>query len=199
MLLTCPNCETIFRVDSQNLNPEGQTVRCSVCAHVWFASMPKAAARSSSKKRKSGRSKKWLIAPLLLLLVIGALLGGAIHQRVPLTAYLPGLIPVFDVVGLTIRPSIAILEVVDLQASHAGDNLRLGGGLRNNSGLRTHSTDLLVTVTGPDGAILNERVLKAEDRFIEAGGVTSFFAQMTVDKSDEATITVVPIGSRIFE
>jgi hypothetical protein len=161
--------------------------------------MPKGTARSSSKKRQSGTSKKWLIAPVIVLLVLGAFVGSAIHQRVPLTAYLPGLIPTFDVVGLTIRPSIEILEVVDLQASHAGDNLRLGGGLRNNSGFRTHAADLLVTVTGPDGAILNERVLNAEDRFIEAGGVTSFFAQMTVDKSDEATITVVPIGSRIFE
>lgn len=40
MLLTCPNCETVFRVDSDRIGPEGPSVRCSVCAHVWQAEAP---------------------------------------------------------------------------------------------------------------------------------------------------------------
>ena len=35
MLLTCENCETIFRIESAHLKTPGQKVRCSVCKHVW--------------------------------------------------------------------------------------------------------------------------------------------------------------------
>ena len=199
MLLTCPNCETIFRVDSQSIRAEGQTVRCSVCSHVWFTLPPNSSARTAKRGTGAGKTWKLVRVPLICGIVLAGLLAGAISQRVILTAYLPGLIPTFDVVGLTIRPQIDRLEVVDLQADHAGDNLRLRGQLRNTSGVRTHAADLLVTVTGPNGTVLNEKVLKPDDRFIEPGAATPFFAQMTVEKSDEATITVVPIGSRIYQ
>jgi len=199
MLLTCSNCETIFRVDSQTIRAEGQTVRCSVCSHVWFAVPPKG--NKTPPKPAANRKQGWkvLAIPFGFLVMLALAVGVAIHQRVTLTAYLPGLIPAFDVVGLTIRPQISILEVVDLQASHSGDNLRLSGNLRNKSGMRTHASDLLVTVRASDGSLMNEMVIKADDRFIEAGEVTAFFVQMTVEQSDEAAVTVVPIGSRIYE
>ncbi len=38
MLITCHNCETIFQIDKSKIDPEGQQVRCSVCAHVWTVS-----------------------------------------------------------------------------------------------------------------------------------------------------------------
>lgn len=37
MKLTCPNCNTSFSVPDAALQPAGRTVRCSRCAHVWFA------------------------------------------------------------------------------------------------------------------------------------------------------------------
>ena len=40
MLLTCPNCETVFRIDSERIGDGSQAVRCSVCAHVWQAEPP---------------------------------------------------------------------------------------------------------------------------------------------------------------
>ena len=40
MLLTCPQCKTVFRIDNTALAPEGQQVRCSVCAHIWSVSAP---------------------------------------------------------------------------------------------------------------------------------------------------------------
>jgi len=46
---------------------------------------------------------------------------------------------------------------------------------------------------------VNEHVITPDDRLIEAGESTPFFAQLTVEQSEETTITVVPIGSRIFE
>ncbi|MGA0310348.1 MAG: zinc-ribbon domain-containing protein [Candidatus Puniceispirillaceae bacterium] len=35
MLLTCPQCETIFRVDRLRLHPAGQPVHCRICDHIW--------------------------------------------------------------------------------------------------------------------------------------------------------------------
>ena len=38
MFLTCPHCTTIFRVDADLIPQDGQTVRCSICHHIWIAS-----------------------------------------------------------------------------------------------------------------------------------------------------------------
>lgn len=38
MLITCHNCETVFQIDKTKIDPNGQQVRCSVCAHVWTIS-----------------------------------------------------------------------------------------------------------------------------------------------------------------
>ena len=198
MLLTCPSCETIFRVDSQNLNADGQTVRCSVCSHLWFAVPPRSAGVSLKKpKRVATRGSTGLRLLLVLLLLLGALVGGVVHQRVVLTAYLPGLLPGFDLLGMTIRANIDKLEVTTLKAAHTGDTLRLSGSLQNNSNFDTHASDLLVTVATTDGTIINEQMVMPDDRIIKAGGSTPFFLQLNVEKSDEAIVTVVPIAKRI--
>jgi predicted Zn finger-like uncharacterized protein len=37
MLLTCPQCETIFCVDRLRLHRAGQPVHCFICDHIWTA------------------------------------------------------------------------------------------------------------------------------------------------------------------
>ncbi|HXY90637.1 MAG TPA: zinc-ribbon domain-containing protein, partial [Xanthobacteraceae bacterium] len=37
MLLSCPSCETSFRVKPEALGPSGRTVRCARCQTSWFA------------------------------------------------------------------------------------------------------------------------------------------------------------------
>ncbi len=44
MILSCPNCQTRFSVQAQNLGPAGRKVRCAKCSHVWLAQQPAAAA-----------------------------------------------------------------------------------------------------------------------------------------------------------
>ena len=198
MLLTCPNCETIFRVDSQNLNADGQTVRCSVCSHVWFALPPNAGgSRPKKPKRATGGGSRGLGVMLIILVMLGALSGGVIHQRVVVTAYLPGLVPGFALIGMTIRSDTDDLAVIDLKAAHTGDTLRLSGSLQNNSDFNAHTADLLVTVAATDGTIINEQTIAPDDQIIKAGGSTPFFVQLSVEKADEAAVTVVPIAKRI--
>jgi len=40
MIITCPNCETRFNVDPGRLLPNGRTVRCAKCGHVWSERPP---------------------------------------------------------------------------------------------------------------------------------------------------------------
>jgi predicted Zn finger-like uncharacterized protein len=46
MLLTCPSCETSFRIKPDALGPAGRTVRCARCHKSWFA-IPEGAERES--------------------------------------------------------------------------------------------------------------------------------------------------------
>ena len=149
------------------------------------------------RQSKKVVSLNGLSAVLSILLILGTLAGGLVYQRVIVTAYLPGLIPVFDLLGMTIRSNTDYLAVVDLKATHTGDTLRLGGSLKNNSAFDAHASDLLVTVAAENGTILNERTIATDDRIVEAGGLTPFFVQLNVEKSDEAAVTVVPISKRI--
>jgi len=36
MNLTCPSCDTTFRVDAARLGPKGRSVRCGACGKSWF-------------------------------------------------------------------------------------------------------------------------------------------------------------------
>jgi hypothetical protein len=134
---------------------------------------------------------------LIILAVLGALSGGVTHQRVVVTAYLPGLIPGFALIGMTIRSDTDDLAVIGLKAAHTGDTLRLSGSLQNNSDFNAHAADLLVTVAATDGTIINEQTIAPDDQIIKAGGSTPFFVQLSVEKADEAAVTVVPIAKRI--
>lgn len=40
MIITCPNCETRFNVDPGRLLPNGRTVRCTKCGHLWSERPP---------------------------------------------------------------------------------------------------------------------------------------------------------------
>ena len=37
MIISCTACQTQFRVDEERLVPDGKSVRCSKCGHVWRA------------------------------------------------------------------------------------------------------------------------------------------------------------------
>jgi len=195
MLLTCPHCTTIFRVDADLIPQDGQTVRCSICHHIWVASLvpPPATPLSAARDRLKNFWK-----PCLVAVLAAGLAGGVIMNRGIITAYLPVLINGFDAIGLPIRPAVAQLQVAGLQASYVGDTMRLSGGLRNRGMWRTHAADLQVTVRGADGTIMQEKVIQPDDDVIDAQAESGFFVQLVVEAGREAHVTVTPLANRVY-
>ena len=215
MFLTCQQCETIFWVDADLIPKDGQSVRCSICHHIWIASP-----LSQSVSQPVGQSAdgevtgsplqpvaalsvapdwlKHLWKQCLVAVLAASIASGIIMSRSTITAYLPFLINGFDSIGLPIRPTVAQLQLVGLNVSYVGDTVRLSGGLRNTSMWRTHAADLLVMVRRPDGTIMEETVIRPDDNIIESHTETEFFVQLSVEVGSEAHVTVTPLANRIY-
>ena len=188
MLLTCPNCDTVFRVDGEKIGAAGQAVRCSVCAHVWQAEPPMLV-----EEAEPGEMASALRTVLGSFLVIAVLLGsivGVVVERATITAYAPGLIGVFDRIGLSVRPDTAQLRIVDLKADYAGDTMRLRGRLQNDAAFFAHAPLLEVKVVSASGAPLASRIIRADDAVIRPAMASGFFTQLVFETSDEPTVTV---------
>ena len=216
MLLTCPHCTTIFRVDADLIPQDGQSVRCSICHHIWIALPVSPSASQSVVQLADGggvagsplqpvtamsvaRDRlKNLFKPCLAALLVASLAGGVIMNRGMITAYLPFLINGFDRIGLSIRPALDQLKVAGLNANYVGDTIRLSGGLRNIGMWRTHAADLRVTVRGADGTIMQETVIRPDDDVIESHAESGFFVQLAVEAGHEAHVTVTPLANRVY-
>ena len=207
MLLTCPHCATIFRVDGKLISMQGQRVRCSMCHHIWTAtpistliSIPVSTPGSTPATDLSMAQNrlKSLWKTCFAALLAAALLSSVVIHRGSITAYAPFLINGFNAVGLTIRPALSQLQVVGLNASYTGDTMRLSGGLRNIGMWRNHAADMRVTVRGADGAVLHEITLSPDHDIINAKAESGFFVQLALAGDSEVQVTVTPLANRVF-
>ena len=215
MLLNCPSCKTIFRVDANLLSQEGKTVRCSICRHIWVASPVLPSASQPFVQSVDGEvfgsppqpvtalsvARDWLKhlwRPFLVAVFAASIASGVIMNRSVITAYLPFLINGFDRIGLSIRPAVTQLQVAELKASYVGDTIRLSGGLRNIGMWRAHAADLRVTVRDGDGAIVQEMVVRPHDEIIDSRAESGFFVQLAVEAGHEAHVTVTPLANRVY-
>ena len=194
MLLTCENCETIFRIESAQLKTPGQKVRCSVCKHVWA---PEVTAEEPAEPQLIRESMSVLRWPLVICASLIAVMFLISFNRTVITAYVPATINAFDMSGLAIRPDLSKLEIRDLKANFAGDTLRISGALANLSGWRTHAAPLQLTISDQDGVVLHTQRIMPTDSLIEGREQTDFFIQLTIEETSEAEITVVPLDIRL--
>jgi predicted Zn finger-like uncharacterized protein len=199
MLLTCPHCATIFRVDGKLRSMQGQRVRCSMCHHIWTATpilIPVSTPATDLSMAQNRLKSLW--KTFLVALLAAVLLSSAIIQRGSITAYAPFLINGFNAVGLTIRPALSQLQVVGLNASYTGDTMRLSGDLRNIGRWRNHAADIRVTVRSVDGAVLHEITLTPDHDIINAKAESGFFVQFAFAGDTEVEVTVTPLANRVY-
>ena len=203
MLLTCPHCATIFRVDGKLISMQGQSVRCSMCHHIWTAtsistliSIPVSTSATDLSMAQSRLKSLWKACFAALL--AATLYSSVIIHRGSITAYAPFLINGFNALGLTIRPDLSQLQVVGLNASYTGDTMRLSGGLRNIGMWRNHAADLRVTVRGAGGAVLHEITLSPDHDIINAKAESGFFVQLAFAANTEMQVTVTPLANQVY-
>lgn len=194
MLLTCENCETIFRIESAQLKTPGQQVRCSVCKHVWA---PQIVAEDPAEPQLIRESMGVLRWPLVICAFVIAAVMLTSFNRGIITAYLPSLVPAFDMTGLVIRPDLERLEVQDLKASYAGDVLRVSGLLANTSNFRTHAAPLQLTISDDDGVVLHSQRIIPTDAIIQGAQTTDFFIQLEIEQTSQAEVSLVPLAIRL--
>ena len=36
MIITCPNCKKLFKIDNSLISDEGRDLQCGSCNHIWF-------------------------------------------------------------------------------------------------------------------------------------------------------------------
>lgn len=188
MLLTCPNCDTVFRVDGEKIGAAGQAVRCSVCAHVWQAAPPMLVTEAEPGEMAS--ALRMVLGPFLVMVVLLGGVVGLVAGRATITAYAPGLIGVFEQIGMSIRPDTENLRIVDLKADYAGDTMRLSGRLQNDAAFLAHAPLLEVRVVSESGEPLASRIIRADDAVIRPAMASGFFTQLVFEASDEPTVTV---------
>jgi predicted Zn finger-like uncharacterized protein len=188
MLLTCPNCDTVFRVDGEKIGEAGQAVRCSVCAHVWRAARPMLVEEAEPGEMASAL-RTVLGSFLVMLLLLGGIVG-VVFERATITAYAPGLIGVFEQIGLSVRPNTEHLRIVDLKADYAGDTMRLSGQLQNDAAFFAHAPLLEIRVVSETGEPLASRIIRADDAVIRPAMASGFFTQLVFEASNEPTVTV---------
>ena len=188
MLLTCPNCDTVFRIESDRIAEAGQAVRCSVCSHVWQASAPILMPESEPGEMASA-VRAVAGSFLVILLLLGAAFA-VIVERATITAYAPGLIGTFERIGLAIRPDTANLRIIDLKADYAGDTMRLSGRLQNDAAFFAHAPLLQVTVVSEAGEQLASQIIRPDDAVIRPAEASGFFTQLVFEASRDPTVTV---------
>lgn len=188
MLLTCSQCQTIFRIDGSKIAPEGQKVRCSVCSHIWDV-VPHRQVAGPSRSLLAETFYK-LRMPAALLLFVMLVSSVLFSFRGPLTAHFPGLISSFNGVGLTIQPNLEVLEIRNLQASYQGVLLRVRGEIFNHGNFTAHAVPLQLQVLSKDKEQLASHRLIPENRFIPAGSSTRFFLQTEISDAASAEVRV---------
>jgi len=202
VLLECPNCETVFRINPEDLPSSGRKVQCSVCRHVWQAE----GGASSDQQTPVNPERKEVDAPgpgralgnvLILLLVIIMLAAVAGILRKQISAGFPATVPLFEMAGMAVTPDIASLEIHDLAGDRQRDTIRLTGEVFNHSHLLVLAPVFLVTVTSGTGEIRHQQEFALDRRKISGKKHLSFTAQIQLDRdipeSETTDISVVPL------
>ena len=79
MLLTCPQCETIFRVERLRLHLAGQPVHCMICDHIRIARLLTIGDRQGMSNIAPDLSKFRL--PVMVVLIFAGLMTSLIRSR----------------------------------------------------------------------------------------------------------------------
>lgn len=193
MILECPSCGNRYLVDPRALGSGGRTVRCASCQHQWFAAPPeedileemeelvepapevKPIPKGSSVPAiRKPKSKNMGVALSCLSLAILTFAAGAIYFREGLTDRMPGLWPIYNVVGLYSTEGIVLVEPAYFkEAVGLRDNHHLSGYLVNTTKETRRLPKLKITLLDDEGIPLKSQMF-SEDTVLAPGEQKNF-------------------------
>lgn len=195
MLLTCPHCETIFRVDTTDLKSEGRYVRCSICSHVWLAKHRQIDLLTQEEKQTNLWNQSKFKLLLILLMVILSIV--AVTSRNFIAAQVESTQPFYQALGLHLTPALEKIEILRLRATRQRDTVRISGSVSNRAKWKILAPPLLARVTNQAGEILAEKNFRLNQSTIPASASVAFSTQIILPhplKDDELTeITITPL------
>ena len=205
MLLTCPHCDTIFRVSAVDMPVDmgsgGRKVRCSVCGHVWRSRGVSGVVADSVEdvvedSGRGGGSFGWFFVIVLSFLLLLVLLIGGRHFLVANGGIPQGF---YASLGVEVVPSVEHLSVSGLRAEREHDVISISGEVRNGSDWAVLSPFLRIRVSDVGGAILDERFITLASETIGGGAAVAFSAEIILGEalaaSAETEIVVVPVAA----
>jgi len=194
VLLECPNCATVFRINPRELPARGRKVQCSVCRHVWHAenTAPQPAA---TPPRSAPAMLGYRLVIIFLLLVMAAAIAGIFRQQI--SAGFPQTLALYEMAGLTIRPDTRSLAIRDLAGERQRDTIRLTGKIENTSHLPVHAPLFQITVTSGTGQVLAHQQMTLNASRINGQQALPFATQIQLDEdlpdAETTEISVVPL------
>ncbi len=196
MIITCPNCETRFKIDAAALAPRGKMVRCSQCGHRWFAEPPaeepeppplpetppvEGAAEDEAATARTSRPTAGTIVGWSLLVLVVLLLAAAMLARNEIVAAWPQATTLYRQLGLPVTLSLG-LELRELASERFEENgvpmLRITAEIVNTARRERVLPPLRVALLDARGRELDFGLFDPPRRRLAPGAFARFEARL---------------------
>lgn len=208
MIITCPSCQTQYRIQPAALGAAGRTVRCAGCGHRWFVEPPgepvpppplpaapveprattTTARGAEGPPARKGSPVAWLLLTLLVLL-LAALVAG----RNEIVAQFPAALPYYEQLGLPVNPPLA-LEFRDLVSEERDEGGRkvlvVRGIIQNVSGQERQLPPIRVALLDERGKEIDFDLFDPPRPTLGPGGSAPFDVQLGTPPPEARNFTV---------
>lgn len=164
MIVSCPECNKRYQVESSLIPDQGRPVRCASCGHVWLqqsdvveqiSQNPRVQGLKNVTANAKATKQSSIMKPLLgwgsFGVTVIALLGFILLNQSHLTAYFPQSKKIYSLLGIsypTLGEGLAITDAKIIETSEG--HFVVKGNLVNISDQVRELTPLQVKALGPD-------------------------------------------------
>ena len=203
MIITCPECETSYKIADTAVGSEGRTVRCTSCGHRWHveppAEEPEPAPIVDTPRRRVTPNKvrrassKATVGAWLALLFLVLMVSSFVVARNEMVATFPSTAGLYQTLGLPIKVELGLelrnleTERVDREGSSI---LVVRGEVLNISGADRDVPEIKITLLDEAGNELVKDTFPTPQDNIPDGGSTSFLAEVADPPEEAANFSV---------
>ena len=220
MILTCPACQTRYRVADAAMDPAGRDVRCAKCGNTWHVAPESGADTAASDPAifDGPRLEPGIDAPplptgavephvaarvrpgwvglgwlALVLVLVAAIAGGALARN-QIVVLWPAAARLYALAGFGIPPLGAGLEIRKVVPTRTADGLLIEGEIANIGATVHEIPRLRVALLDPGKKEIQYKIIDPPKDRLLPGEVTRFRAPFA-QTDDAATKVAVTFAS----